>query len=112
MKLQLFIKDKGNINLKSEEAFSNSFSFEYRNDQFNSEITFYKIKMSNQISQIEFDSILTRCVDSLDSNSEWCGYINRALDGTFSSSGGLFLHLFTIFLHLKQRVLILKLNIL
>ena len=85
---QLFIKDKGNINLKSEEAFSNSFSFEYRNDQFNSEVTFYKIKMSNQISQIEFDSILTRCVDSLDSNSEWCGYINRALDGTFSSSGG------------------------
>ena len=85
---QLFIKDKGNIDLKSEEAFSNSFSLEYRDEQFNSEITFYEIKMSNQISQIEFDSILTRCLDSLDSSSEWCGYINRALDGTFSSSGG------------------------
>ena len=85
---QLFIKDKGNIDLKSEEAFSNSLSLEYRDKQFNSEITFYEIKMSNQISQIEFDSILTRCVDSLDASSEWCGYINRALDGTFSSSGG------------------------
>ena len=85
---QLFIKDKGNIDLKSEEAFSNSFSLEYRDKQFNSEMTFYEIKMSNQISQIEFDSILTRCVESLDASSEWCGYINRALDGTFSSSGG------------------------
>jgi outer membrane receptor protein involved in Fe transport len=44
--------------------------------------------MSNQISQIEFDSILTRCVESLDASSEWCGYVNRALDGSFSSSGG------------------------
>ena len=68
--------------------------------------------MSNQISQIEFDSILTRCVDSLDSNSEWCGYINRALMVLFHQSGGLFLLLFTISLHLKQRVLISKLNIL
>ena len=85
---QLFIKDKGNIDLKSEEAFSNSLSFEYRDEQFISEITLYEIKMSNQISQIEFDSIFARCVESLDVTSEWCGYINRALDGTFSSSGG------------------------
>ena len=85
---QLFIKDKGNIDLKSEEAFSNSLSFEYRDEQFISEITLYEIKMSNQISQIEFDSIFARCLESLDVTSEWCGYINRALDGTFSSSGG------------------------
>ena len=85
---QLFIKDKGNLNLDSEEAYSNSLSIEYINDGLNAEMIFYEIKMSNQISQIEFDSILTRCVESLDASSEWCGYVNRALDGSFSSSGG------------------------
>ena len=53
----------------------------------NLKIDYYQINMEDQISQLNITSVINNCVESQSISSYWCRLINRANDGTLSTSG-------------------------
>ena len=85
---QLYSRGSGNLNLNPEEAISNSVSFILDlSNTLVAELDFYKIKMKDQISSLSINTVIDNCVTSASNTSYWCNLINRASDGTLSTSG-------------------------
>ena len=84
---QLYLRSSGNLNLDPEESISNSISLIMETQFSKLEIDYYQINMEDQISQLNITSVINNCVESQSISSYWCGLINRANDGTLSTSG-------------------------